>query len=176
MEKVILVDEKDKAVGEMEKIEAHHKALLHRAVSIFVFNTMGEMLIQKRALFKYHSPGLWTNTACTHPRMGEKNVDAAIRRANEEMGLELNFAEEIFDFIYKAKLDDEMAEYELDHVFILYSDEIPQINKDEVSDYMYINTKRLLIEIQNSPKQFTVWFKKIVERVIKHVEQHNMAM
>ncbi len=171
MEKVILVDDKDKVVGEMEKIEAHERALLHRAVSIFMFNSKGEMLLQRRALTKYHSPGLWTNTACTHPRMGEGSADAAKRRAKEEMGMEVNGITELFYFIYKAKLDNDLTEYELDHVFVATSDAIPQLNLNEVCEYRYVDLSTLKKELRDKPEEFTVWFKKIVDRVIDHYSQ-----
>ncbi len=168
MEKVILVDGNDKIVGEMEKIEAHQKALLHRAVSIFMFNSKGEMLLQRRALSKYHSPGLWTNTACTHPRMGEGSAEAAIRRAKEEMGMDVEGIRELFYFIYKARLDNDLTEYELDHVFVASSDAIPAPDSDEVCEYRYVDLATLKREIKEKPEEFTVWFKKIVDRVIGH--------
>ena len=128
MEKVILVDKNDRQVGLMEKQEAHIKGLLHRAFSIFIFNTKNELLLQKRATQKYHSGGLWTNTCCSHPRENESTIDAAYRRLNEEMGMicDLKFK---FNFIYKAKLDNNLYEHELDHVFFGFSDSTPKINK-----------------------------------------------
>ena len=172
MEKVILVDDKDRVIGEMEKIEAHEQAALHRAVSIFMFNSKGEMLLQRRALTKYHSPGLWTNTACTHPRMGEGSAEAAKRRAMEEMGMDVGGIRELFYFIYKEKLDNELTEYELDHVFVASSDAVPHLNTDEVCEYRYVDVAILKQELKERPEQFTVWFKKIVERVIDHYSQN----
>ena len=171
MEKVILVDNTDQIMGEMEKMEAHEKAALHRAVSIFIFNAQGEMLLQRRALSKYHSPGLWTNTACTHPRMGEASAEAAKRRAKEEMGLDVQEITELFDFIYKEKLDNELTEHELDHVFVAFSDVHPQINEAEVCAYRYVYVEMLKQEIKANPEAFTVWFRKIAERVIDHYTQ-----
>ena len=128
MEKVILVDKTDHQIGEMEKQEAHIKGLLHRAFSIFIFNSKGEVLLQQRALHKYHSGGLWTNTCCSHPRNGETTIQAANRRLKEEMGMSCALKEE-FSFIYKAKLDNDLYEHELDHVLFGTTDLQPQINK-----------------------------------------------
>ena len=136
MEKVILVDKTDHQIGEMEKQEAHIKGLLHRAFSIFIFNSKGEVLLQQRALHKYHSGGLWTNTCCSHPRNGETTIQAANRRLKEEMGMSCALKEE-FSFIYKAKLDNDLYEHELDHVLFGTTDLQPKINKEEVADYKY---------------------------------------
>ncbi len=171
MERVILVDTNDKAVGEMEKIEAHKKAKLHRAVSAFIFNSDKQMLLQRRALSKYHSPGLWTNTACTHPRPNENNKDAAIRRLNEEMGLKVDELTKVFDFIYKAKLDNELTEHELDHVFIGFSDAEPKPEPSEVCEFKYVEIDKILTQINNAPDDYTVWFKKIIERVLSSLPQ-----
>ncbi len=173
MEKVILVDSKDRVIGEMEKLEAHVQAALHRAVSIFMFNSKGEMLLQRRALTKYHSPGLWTNTACTHPRMGEASAEAAKRRAMEEMGMDVDGIKELFYFIYKARLDNKLTEHELDHVFVACSDAVPLLNTEEVCEYRYVDVATLKRELREKPEQFTVWFKKIVGRVLDHYS-HNV--
>ena len=140
MEKVILVDKTDHQIGEMEKQEAHIKGLLHRAFSIFIFNSKGEVLLQQRAFHKYHSGGLWTNTCCSHPRNGETTIQAANRRLMEEMGMSCVLTEE-FSFIYKAKLDNDLYEHELDHVLFGTTDLLPQINKEEVADYKYSSFK-----------------------------------
>ena len=134
MEKVILVDRKDHKIGLMEKQEAHIKGLLHRAFSVFVFNKNNELLLQKRALHKYHSGGLWTNTCCSHPRENENTLDAANRRLQEEMGVSCKL-EFKFNFIYKASLDNKLFEHEFDHVFFGFSDNLPQINKEEVDSF-----------------------------------------
>ena len=162
---MILVDREDRETGVMEKMEAHRKALLHRAVSVFIFNENEEMLMQRRAMSKYHSPGLWTNTACTHPRPGESNISAAERRLKEEMGLEVPL-HKCFDFIYHAPLENNLAEHEFDHVFCGVSDNLPQADPDEVMDYKYIATGDLLTDIQNHPENYTVWFRKIVHDVL----------
>lgn len=131
---VILVNENDQAIGTMEKMMAHQEAKLHRAISVFICNTNGDWLLQRRALHKYHSGGLWTNTCCSHPYPGESDIDAATRRLNEEMGM-FSEVKELFSFIYKEKLDNELTEHELDHVFIGVTDTIPTINKEEVAEY-----------------------------------------
>jgi isopentenyl-diphosphate Delta-isomerase len=165
-ELVILVDEQDNQIGLMPKTEAHKKALLHRAISVFIFNSNGEWLLQRRALTKYHSSGLWTNTCCTHPMPGETNMDAANRRLRQEMGMQCPL-KELFSFTYKEALDNELTEHEFDHVFIGITDSIPQINPNEVTEFNYINYSELILDIQKNPNHYTVWFKKIVERVNK---------
>ncbi|MGC9375506.1 MAG: isopentenyl-diphosphate Delta-isomerase [Bacteroidales bacterium] len=169
-EKVILVDSNDTVIGEMEKLEAHQKARLHRAVSVFIFNSKGELLLQKRAESKYHSPGLWTNTACTHPRPKERNQDAAARRLDEEMGMNQIKLTKLFDFIYKEKFENGLTEYEFDHVFVGISDTLPIPEPTEVCDFEYIDCERLLEKIQKNPDNYTVWFKKIVNHVFSEVQ------
>ena len=169
-EKVILVDTHDTVIGEMEKLEAHKKAKLHRAISVFIFNSKGQLLLQKRALDKYHSPGLWTNTACTHPRLDESIEDAAVRRLNEEMGIKEVKLKKLFEFIYKAQLDNELTEYEFDHVFAGISDALPVPEPKEVSDFDYIDTSVLLGQISSKPDKYTAWFKKIAERAISEFQ------
>ena len=158
---VILVAENDAALGTMEKHEAHRKALLHRAVSVFIFNSKGEWLLQQRAKGKYHSNGLWTNTCCTHPYPGESNLLAAERRLHEEMGMQCKL-KEVFHFIYKEPLDNGYTEHELDHVFAGYTDEMPVINPEEVMDYKYISLANLKYDLEKNPDNYTVWFRKIV--------------
>lgn len=161
---VILVDSDDNQIGVSEKMEAHRKALLHRAVSVFIINSKGEWLLQRRALSKYHSNGLWTNTCCSHPYPNETSIDAANRRLVEEMGMK-SLLNELFSFTYKEVLDNELTEYELDHVFIGISDENPRINLNEVMDWKYISFGDLRNDIELNPNNYTVWFKKIFERV-----------
>ena len=172
-EKVIIVDTNDTLIGEMEKLEAHRKAKLHRAVSVFIFNSKGQLLLQKRALNKYHSPGLWTNTACTHPRPDESIEYAALRRLNEEMGIKHENLIKIFDFIYKEQLDNDLTEHEFDHIFVGISDDLPNPEPTEVSDFEYIDTSLLLRQIKSNPEKYTVWFKKIIERVISEIQNVN---
>ena len=128
-EYVILVNEKDEQIGFMPKLEAHEKAQLHRAFSVFILNSKNEIMLQQRAVEKYHSPLLWTNTCCSHQREGETNVEAGSRRLFEEMGFRTSL-KELFSFIYKAPFDNGLTEHELDHVMIGYYEENPEINKD----------------------------------------------
>lgn len=163
---VILVNTKDQPIGTMPKMEAHEKGLLHRAVSVLVFNEKGEWLIQKRATSKYHSGGLWTNTCCSHPYPNETSLDAAERRLKEEMGMNERLIP-LFSFTYKADLDKGMIEHEYDHVFIGYSDGLPQLNLEEACDFRYISQENLVLEIDNHPEKFTEWFKILVPKVVK---------
>jgi len=170
LEKVILVDENDNELGTMEKMEAHQKSLLHRAISVFIVNQKGEWLLQRRALQKYHTPGLWTNTCCSHPFPGESNLMAARRRLKEEMGLQTDL-KEIFHFSYKETFDNNLTEYELDHVFVGATNEEPLINTKEVMEWKYISFKNLLVDINKQPENYTVWFRKIAERVNKYLNE-----
>jgi len=157
-EYVVLVDEQDKMLGTMEKMQAHQEGKLHRAVSVFIFNSKHELLLQKRADEKYHSAGLWTNTCCSHPRPNEAPELAAHRRLDEEMGLDcdLKFA---FTFIYKAHLDNNLTEHELDYVYIGATDSLPKNNPAEVSDWKYISVNELDTDIKLHPNKYTEWFK-----------------
>lgn len=175
IEKVILVDNNDNEIGEMEKMEAHKAGKLHRAVSVFIFNSKGQLLIQKRSENKYHSPGLWTNTACTHPRPNEDNETAAVRRLYEEMGIKNVKLTKIFDFIYKEAFENGLTEYEFDHVFVGFCDDFPIPRPSEFSDFEYIETNILFEQIQKSPGNYTVWFKKIINRVLSEVQNINFT-
>lgn len=155
---VVLVDENDNETGLMEKMEAHEKAILHRAFSIFIFNSKGEMLIHRRALTKYHTPGLWTNACCSHPRKSESLNDATNRRLMEEMGMRCSL-KKAFDFVYKADVGQGLTEHEFDHVFVGTTDESPLINPDEVDSYKYISLPELRKWIAEQPELFTAWFK-----------------
>lgn len=161
---VILVDEQDNEVGLMEKIEAHEKAVLHRAFSIFVFNEAGQMMLQRRALSKYHSPGLWTNTCCSHPRPDEKLEEATQRRIVEEMGFQCEM-QEVFSFIYKAPFDHGLTEHELDHVFMAIYNMEPEINPEEVDDWKWIDVNDLLTDVEDNPANYTIWFKIALEEM-----------
>lgn len=165
-EQVILVNKNDMPIGKIGKLEAHQKGLLHRAISIFIFNSEGEMLIQKRASHKYHTPSLWSNTACSHPRSNEMVKHAAERRLKEEMGIscDLYFS---FSFLYKANFENGLIENELDHVYIGFSDEKPKPNPSEVGGYRYIKSSNLMKEIKEKPNTFTPWFKICVEKVLE---------
>jgi len=155
---VVLVDEADNEVGTMEKMEAHEKALLHRAFSVFVFNTRGEMLLQQRAFSKYHSPGLWTNTCCSHPRPGEAVSDAALRRLGEELGFTTHI-NKVFHFTYKAAFDNGLTEHEFDHVFTGTYEGAMQLNADEVKAVAYLPMEEISRLIENRPQEYTEWFK-----------------
>jgi isopentenyl-diphosphate Delta-isomerase len=163
--RVILVDEKDNQTGTEEKLAAHRKGLLHRAFSIFVYNTKGEMLIQKRAMGKYHSGGLWSNTCCSHPRPGEKLDEAIHRRLIEEMGFDCELSEK-FSFIYKVAFLNNMNEHEYLHVFSGVSDAAPIASPEEASEYKWINKDELKKDVTENPDAYTYWFKIALSRGI----------
>ena len=169
-ERVILVDENDLRVGSEEKMEAHKAGRLHRAFSIFVFNTGGDMLLQKRARDKYHSGGLWSNACCSHPRVGESLKEAVHRRLNEEMGFDCDL-NEAFSFIYRAEIGD-LVEHELDHVFTGVYDGDVDPNTDEVEDYKWVGLNSLKEDMRKHPETYTEWFKIAFERVIDFVEKN----
>jgi isopentenyl-diphosphate Delta-isomerase len=163
MESVILVDDKDIEVGVMEKMEAHLTGSLHRAISVFVFNAQGEFLLQQRAYEKYHSGGKWSNTCCSHPRPGERTIDAANRRLKEEMGMTCKLTP-WFSFIYRAELDNGLVEHEYDHVFIGISDEQPKPDPAEVTAFKYISREALEADMQHNSGQYSEWFKLCFEQ------------
>ena len=165
-EYVVLVDELDNKVGLMEKMEAHINPILHRAFSIFIFNSKNEMLLQQRALSKYHTPGLWTNTCCSHPRDGESLHDATNRRLQEEMGMQCEL-KEAFSFIYKADVMQGLVEHEFDHVFIGTSDDLPIINKDEVESFRYDTVENIKADIERNPQNYTAWFKIAFDKLLE---------
>ena len=169
-EQVILVNEKDEPVGLMPKMEAHEKAVLHRAFSVFVMNDNGEIMLQQRAAQKYHSPLLWTNTCCSHQRQGETNLEAGKRRLREEMGFETDL-KEVFSFIYKAPFDNGLTEHELDHVMVGHFNNTPQINKDEVASWKWMLPADIKGDIQINPDQYTAWFKIIFEHFYNYLIQ-----
>jgi isopentenyl-diphosphate delta-isomerase len=157
LQQVILVNDRDETVGVMEKLEAHQKGLLHRAFSIFIFNSKGEFLLQRRALNKYHSGGLWTNSCCSHPQPGEITRAAAQRRLQEEMGF-VTPLEKVFDFVYKADFDNNLTEFEFDHVFTGEYEGKVDYNKEEVMDYCYKNMAEVRRSLSDDPQQFSKWF------------------
>ena len=157
MEEVILVDESDKPLGVMEKMEAHRRALLHRAFSVFIFNSAGKMLLQRRAPSKYHSGGLWTNACCSHPRPDEETCEAARRRLSEELGFAVPL-EKIFDFTYRSEFDNGLTEYEFDHVYIGYYDQRVYPNPEEVSEYRWLSLEAVQAELAAFPSTYTSWF------------------
>ncbi len=167
-EKVILVDSNDNPLGTMPKMEAHEKAVLHRAFSVFILNKKGQLMLQQRALHKYHSPGLWTNTCCSHQREGEENIQAGKRRLLEEMGFSTSL-EVLFNFIYKAPFDNGLTEHELDHVLLGYYEKPPQVNPEEVAAWKWMDLEAVAVALKTEPKDFTVWFKIIFDRFYKHI-------
>ncbi|SNR15264.1 isopentenyl-diphosphate Delta-isomerase [Tenacibaculum jejuense] len=171
-ENVILVDEQDNEVGLMPKMEAHEKALLHRAFSVFIFNDKNELMLQQRAKEKYHSPLLWTNTCCSHQRQGEHNIEAGKRRLQEEMGFSCDL-EEVFSFIYKAPFDNGLTEHELDHVMIGYYNGEPKINPEEVESYKWMLLDDVKSDIKKNPHEYTAWFKIIFEKSYDKIANFN---
>lgn len=167
---MILVNPHDQKIGLMEKQLAHEKGLLHRAFSVFIFNKKGKLLLQQRALDKYHSPGLWTNTCCSHQRDGESNVEAGKRRLFEEMGF-VTELEEKTSFIYKAPFDNGLTEHEYDHVLVGYYEDNPQINKSEVADWKWMSLEEVKNDMQVNPEAYTEWFKIIFDKYYQFLLQ-----
>lgn len=172
-ENVILVNANDEQIGLMPKLEAHEKAVLHRAFSVFVLNNKNEIMLQQRAQHKYHSPLLWTNTCCSHQRDGETNLQAGNRRLNEEMGFATEL-KELFHFIYKAPFDNGLTEHELDHVMIGYSNEEPKINPEEVHNWKWMGIEEVQKDILLHPEIYTVWFKIIFDKFHHYLEEHKI--
>ena len=167
---VILVDVLDKQIGLMPKLEAHEKGVLHRAFSVFIFNNKGELMLQRRALSKYHSPGLWTNTCCSHQRDGESNILAAKRRLNEEMGFVAELIEKT-SFVYKANFDNGLTEHELDHIIVGKYNHSPVINSSEVDSWKWMSMEDIRNNINDQPHNYTAWFKIIFEKYYKYISQ-----
>ena len=167
-EMVILVDEQDNQVGLMPKMEAHEKGVLHRAFSVFVFNDKNELMLQQRALHKYHSPGLWTNTCCSHQRDGETSLEAGTRRLHEEMGFTTPL-KEVTSFIYKASFDNGLTEHEFDHVLVGHYEDAPEINADEVASWKWMPMQDVKFDINTNPDQYTAWFKIIFDKFYQHL-------
>lgn len=165
---VILVDEHNKEIGLMEKHEAHEKAMLHRAFSVFVFNSNNELLLQQRSISKYHSGGLWTNTCCSHPRSNETTLDAAHRRLKDEMGFDCDLTER-FHFVYHAKLDNGFTEHELDFIYTGKFDGTPDINTNEVEAYKWLPMAKVIADVNDQPGLYTAWFKIILEKYLENV-------
>lgn len=166
-ENIILVDKDDNEIGVGEKLAVHKAGKLHRCFSSFVFNSRGELMLQQRALTKYHSGGLWTNTCCGHPRPGEGTEAAAHRRLKEEMGFDCDLRE-AFTFLYEAKLDQGITEREYDHSFIGIFDGEPILNPDEVADWKWIKLKELEQELESHPENYTVWLKVCFKQLVEH--------
>lgn len=162
-ENIIMVDELDNELGSIEKLEAHKKGILHRAFSILVFNSKNQLLLQQRNKNKYHSPGLWSNTCCSHQRIGETLQEAVDRRLVEEMGFACEL-KEIFSFVYKTEFDNNLMEHEFDHVFVGFYDGEVDINEDEVEDIKWVNLDELKEDMRTNPHLYTVWFKILMDR------------
>ena len=167
-EQVILVNEQDTPIGLMGKLEAHQKALLHRAFSVFILNDKGEIMLQQRAASKYHSPNLWTNTCCSHPRQDETTIEAGKRRLREEMGFVTELTD-ILSFIYKAPFDNGLTEHELDHILIGYYNAPPTINPEEVADWRWELPEKIKEDIAKHPHRYTEWFKIIFDKFLHQV-------
>lgn len=167
-EYVVLVDTNDEKIGLMPKMEAHEKAVLHRAFSVFIMNEKGQTMLQQRAADKYHSPLLWTNTCCSHQRDGESNLEAGKRRLQEEMGF-VTELRELFSFIYKAPFDNGLTEHELDHVMIGHFEDKPNINLSEVEDWKWMYPTDVKDDIANNPELYTEWFKIIFDKFYHHI-------
>ena len=160
-ENVVLVDKNDKFIGLMPKMEAHQKGLLHRAFSVFIFNDKNEIMLQKRALNKYHSPGLWTNTCCSHPRNNESIISAGLRRLNDEMGFQTDL-KELFNFIYKESFENGLVEYEFDYVLIGSYNNSPKLNLIEAGDWKWMSLDEIKRNVEANPNNYTAWLKIII--------------
>jgi len=173
-ENVILVDIDDNMIGTMEKMAAHRTGKLHRAISVFIFNSKGDMLLQKRASHKYHSGGKWSNACCSHPRPGEMTEDAAVRRLEEEIGLQCDL-DHAFSFTYHAALDNGLHEHEYDHVYIGVTDMVPVPNTSEVEECAHLSPGEVERTIFRNPQLFTPWFRICFERVMEHfkIKEHD---
>ena len=172
-EKVILVNKHDEQIGLVPKLEAHEKAILHRAFSVFVLNKDNQIMLQQRAHHKYHSPLLWTNTCCSHQREGETNIQAGTRRLQEEMGF-VTELKELFHFIYKAPFDNGLTEHELDHVMIGYYNEEPKTNPDEVETWKWMAIEDVKADIKKNSDIYTIWFKIIFDEFYHYLEDHKL--
>lgn len=171
-EVLIKVNGSDQPIGMVDKLTAHQEGILHRAVSVFIFNSRGEVLLQQRAAEKYHSSSKWTNTCCTHPRPGESSLDAAKRRLSEEMGIDAEL-DYMYKFRYYTEFADGMAEHEIDHVFFGVTDEMPTPDPKEVSDWWYADINELVIDIVKNPEIFTHWFTMCMEDLAYHKERYD---
>ncbi len=175
-ELLILVDNQDNEIGALDKLSVHETGVLHRAFSVFIFNSGGELLLQQRAYHKYHSPGLWSNTCCSHPRQGETTDQACHRRLMEEMGLKtsLDFA---FSFVYKAEFENGLTEHEFDHVYFGCCDDLPDPDPEEVMGWTYSSTDDLLDKMSGSPENYTEWLKICFPKVMEYkINQQNNSV
>lgn len=170
-EQVITVNHNDFSTGVVDKMEAHRKGILHRAFSIFIFNSKNELLLQRRAKVKYHSGGLWTNTCCGHPRPGEEISDTAIKRLQEEMGIActLSFA---FSFEYHVTIDNNLSEHEYDHIFTGRCDAEPEMNPNEVDEWKFMSAHAISDDLAKAPEKYTAWFKLCFDKVKEFLMKH----
>lgn len=173
-QEVILVDVNDKETGIMEKLEAHRKGILHRAFSVFIFNSRGKMLIHQRAAGKYHGGGLWTNACCSHPLPGETLEDAVCRRLSQEMGMSCE-VRKIFDFVYRAEVENGLTEYEFDHVYVGVTDAEPVPNKDEVQAWEWRHPEEILSDLSSEPERYTIWFAEALPRVLEAMRKNEKS-
>ncbi len=162
-EMLILVDKDDSVIGAETKLAVHQQGLLHRAFSIFVFNSEGKLLIQQRALGKYHSAGLWANSCCGHPRYGEKTDTAAVRRLGEEMGFNSPLRK-VWCFTYYAEVPGDLIEHEYDHVYVGLFNGVPHVNPDEVKEWQWVNIDELFARVEENSEEFTLWFREIISK------------
>lgn len=169
-ENVILVNERDEQIGLMPKMEAHQKALLHRAFSVFIFNDKDELMLQQRAYTKYHSPGLWTNTCCSHQREGESNIEAGKRRLKEEMGFSTDL-KDTTSFIYKAPFDNGLTEHEFDHILVGKYNNEPNLNPGEAAGYKWLTLEEVKKDMEVNPHIYTAWFKIIFDNYYQTIKQ-----
>lgn len=169
-DKVVLVDDQDAPIGQMDKLEAHQKGALHRAFSIFLFNSNGEMLLQQRAKEKYHGGGLWTNACCSHPQWDEDILESALERLEFEMGIRCDI-QEAFTFSYKTAVENDLIEHEVDHVFIGHTDIDPKPNREEVQDFKWMNINHLLKDAQQNHGNYTYWFKMALPAISDFYEK-----
>jgi isopentenyl-diphosphate delta-isomerase len=168
-DQLILVNEQDKEIGYLDKFSVHQKGILHRAFSVFVFNSGNEILLQQRADDKYHSPGLWSNTCCSHPRPGEETISAAKRRLKEEMHIECAL-ELRFNFTYEFEFPNGLKEHEFDHVFFGRSNNLPTPDPAEVKSWKYMNFQDLEVNISQQPQNYTAWLKICLPKVKEHLQ------
>lgn len=174
-EQVILVNENDEQIGTMPKMEAHEKGVLHRAFSVFILNAKGELMLQQRAAIKYHSPLLWTNTCCSHQRVGESNIEAGKRRLQEEMGFVTDL-KDVVSFIYKAPFDNGLTEHEYDHVMVGYYNDDPKINTEEVESFKWMSLEDVKNDIDVDPDKYTAWFKIIFAKFYEHLQKATLRI
>lgn len=167
---VVLVDKADKVIGKMEKMKAHREGLLHRAFSIFIFNDAGNLLLQQRASHKYHGAGLWTNTCCSHPQWDEEVLPSAVERLKFEMGIDCEL-EFVYSFIYRARVENNLIEHELDHVFVGYSNEQPVCNLAEVQAFKWMDVDELIVDVEKNKNLYTVWFQQALPTLLQYINR-----